>query len=231
MDERKLIREAQSGNVRSFNELVRTYQELAYRTAFRVLGEREAAADATQEAFLAAYTHIRSLRGDSFKSWLLRIVTNACYNLLRSKYRRRTVSLDGLAVEPEQAMPLFPAHSEVDPQEFAERQELGRLIQEGLLTLPADQRIVLILSDMENLSHAEIEQITGVNQGTIKSRLSRARSRMRDVLQSQGVTPDASARRRLEPSDRDVMPGPRARLYPAQSLLAFKSPAAAPAPL
>ncbi len=80
MDENNLIRAAQHGDVQSFNELVRVYQTLAYHTAYRMLDDGEAAADATQEAFISAYKHLGSFRGGSFRYWLLRIVTNCCYD-------------------------------------------------------------------------------------------------------------------------------------------------------
>src|SRR5258706_8119229 len=94
MDELALIHEAQRGNVESFNTLVLHHQTNVYNLAYRLTGEPHAAADATQEAFIAAYGHLSSFRGGSFKSWLMRIVTNACYDEMRRRKRRPAVSLD-----------------------------------------------------------------------------------------------------------------------------------------
>ena len=184
MDEKVLIDAARQGDVGSFNQLVLSYQSMAYNVAYRILGDRDAAADATQDAFLSAFKAIGKFRGGSFKAWLLRIVTNACYDQLRLKQRRPTASLDALLVlEP------APIRSLTDPQEspeeYALRQELSGAIQVGIGTLPADQRVALILSDVQGLSYQEIAEATGVSLGTVKSRLSRARGKLRDFLLEQ----------------------------------------------
>ena len=184
MDEKVLIDAARQGDVGSFNQLVLNYQSMAYNVAYRILGDRDAAADATQDAFLSAFKAIGKFRGGSFKAWLLRIVTNACYDQLRLKQRRPTASLDALLVlEP------APIRSLTDPQEspeqYALRQELSGAIQVGIGTLPADQRVTLILSDVQGLSYQEIAEATGVSRGTVKSRLSRARGKLRDFLLEQ----------------------------------------------
>jgi RNA polymerase sigma-70 factor (ECF subfamily) len=185
MDERGMIAAAQRGDVPSFNQLVRAYQALVFHTAFRVLGDSDAAADATQDAFISAYKNIKSYRGGSFKAWLLRIVTNSCYDQLRTKQRKPTASLDALLVDPDNPAPGLGETQEESPHEFAERQELGATIQQGLETLPPDQRITLVLSDIDGFAYEEIAEITGTNLGTVKSRLSRARAHLREFLLAQ----------------------------------------------
>ena len=101
MDELALIAVAQKGDLRAFNQLVLLYQGMAYNVAYRILNDADAAADATQDSFLSAYKAMKKFRGGSFKAWLLRIVTNACYDQLRVKKRRPTSSLDDLPVETE----------------------------------------------------------------------------------------------------------------------------------
>lgn len=182
MDEPTLIRAAQRGDVVAFNQLVRAYQAQVYRTAYRVLGDPAAAEDATQDAFIAAYKHLRAFRGGSFKAWLLRIVTNACYDQLRVKQRRPTASLDALLLNPDQPASGLERAAPESPQEVAERHELGALIQRGLATLPHEQRLTLVLVDIEGLSYEEAADALGTNLGTIKSRLSRARAALRDFL-------------------------------------------------
>jgi RNA polymerase sigma factor (sigma-70 family) len=184
MNEVQLIASSQEGDLHSFNQLVVAYQSTVYNLAYRILGDPDAASDATQDAFLSAYRAIDRFRGGSFKAWLLRIVTNACYDQLRVKQRRPADSLDDMLVEPEHD-PCLTDHSE-SPEEYALRQELGVAIQSGLSDLPADQRVALVLSDIEGMSYQEIAEATRVSVGTVKSRLSRARAKLRDYLQGRG---------------------------------------------
>jgi RNA polymerase sigma-70 factor (ECF subfamily) len=185
MDEKAVILAAQKGDISAFNQLVRAYQTLAYRTAYRVLGEAAAAEDATQDAFVSAYKHVREYRGGSFKAWILRIVTNACYDQLRVKQRRPTASLDAMLLDPDNPAPGADRAAPESPHEYVERQELGDAIQRGLATLPPDQRVTLVLADIEGFSYDDVAAATGANLGTVKSRLSRARAGLRDFLVAQ----------------------------------------------
>ena len=184
MDEKALIDAARRGDVGSFNQLVLSYQSMVYNLAYRILGDRHAAADATQDAFLSAFKAIGKFRGGSFKSWLMRIVTNACYDQLRHKQRRPTASLDAL-LELDSVPIRFVADPGESPEEHALRQELSKAIQIGIGTLPPEQRVALVLSDVQGFSYQEIAEATGVSLGTVKSRLSRARGKMRDFLLEQ----------------------------------------------
>jgi RNA polymerase sigma-70 factor (ECF subfamily) len=182
MDEMVLIAAAQRGELRAFNQLVLQYQGLAYNLAYRILGDPDAAADVTQDSFIKAYKSLRQYRGGSFKAWILRIITNSCYDLLRSQQRRPTSSLDDLAEDPERAGELTQRGE--GPEEHLMRAELNATIQAGIASLPADQRITLILSDVEGMSYQEIAEVTNSELGTVKSRLSRARAKLRDYLQA-----------------------------------------------
>jgi RNA polymerase sigma-70 factor (ECF subfamily) len=181
MDELALIASACKGDARAFNQLVLLYQSMVYNLAYRILGEPDAAADATQDAFLSAFKAMPKFRGGSFKAWMLRIVTNACYDQLRIKQRRPTQSLDDLPVEQDHVHYLRdPAER---PDERVERQELNQVIQAGIRTLPPEQRVVVVLSDVQGLSYQEIADVAGLSLGTVKSRLSRGRAKLRDHLQ------------------------------------------------
>ncbi|MDX9828616.1 MAG: sigma-70 family RNA polymerase sigma factor [Anaerolineae bacterium] len=184
MDELALIASAQKGDLRAFNQLVLLYQSMAYNVAYRILTDPDAAADATQDAFFSAYKAMKKFRGGSFKAWLLRIVTNACYDQLRVKKRRPTSSLDGLPVESEHSQ--FLRDESESPDEFLERQELGHFLQHGISALPIEQRAVLVLSDVQGLSYQEVAEIMDLSLGTVKSRLSRGRARLRDFLLERG---------------------------------------------
>lgn len=183
MDEMHLVQAARAGELAAFNQLVLSYQGLAYNVAYRVMGDPDAAADATQDAFIKAYKALDSFRGESFRAWLMRIVTNTCYDQLRAKQRRPASSLDDMLAESDHTWRL--AEPGERPDERAEREELSRLLQWAIHQLPEDQRAVVVLSDIEGLSYDEIAIATGTQLGTVKSRLSRARAKLRDLLQQQ----------------------------------------------
>lgn len=179
MDEAALIAAAQGGDREAFNELVVQYQSLAFNVAYRILGDPDSAADATQEAFLSAYRAMPRFRGGVFRSWVLRIVTNSCYDLLRSKKRRPSTSLDA---DPEQDRYEWIVDSGELPEEHVEREDLGRTIQRGLETLPPEQRAVVVLSDIQGMHYEEIASTLRISLGTVKSRLNRGRHKLRDYL-------------------------------------------------
>ena len=144
MDEPDIIKQAQNGSLSAFNQLVMAYQGTSFNVAYRVIGNREAAADATQDAFFKAFKAIKQYQGGSFKSWLLRIVTNTCYDHLRYKSRRPTTSLEDLTENPDDHSDKLISRAE-RPEERVLRGELNDLIQVGIEALPDDQRIVLYI--------------------------------------------------------------------------------------
>jgi RNA polymerase sigma-70 factor (ECF subfamily) len=185
MEEASLIAAAQQGKIDAFNELVLAYQQQVYNLAYRILGDPASAADAAQDAFISAFENIGRFRGGSFKSYLLRIVSNRCYDELRRWKRRPATSFEDFGEVDEEANPALVNGGE-RPEDYAERQEVARVIQAGIETLPPDQRITLALSDVQGLSYQEIAEATEVSLGTVKSRLARARGKLRDYLQAQG---------------------------------------------
>ena len=186
MDEAGLIAAAQQGHVDAFNELVLAYQHQVYNLAYRILGDPASASDAAQETFISAFQNIARFRGGSFRSYLLRIVSNRCYDELRRRKRRPATPFEDFGEEgDEEANPAL-INGRERPEEHAERQEMARVIQAGIETLPPDQRVALVLSDVQGLSYQEIAEVTDVSLGTVKSRLARARGKLRDYLRSQG---------------------------------------------
>ena len=178
--ETSLIANAQRGDLDAFNQLILNYQSLAFSIAMRTLQDEANAADTVQESFIKAYRAISNFQGGSFKSWLLRIVVNSCYDVLRSQKRRSTESLDDLVEESENTGALMD-HSE-SPHEYAERMELNQLIESAIQSLPADQRLVLALCDVHGHTYEEIVEMTELPMGTVKSRINRARAKLRDYL-------------------------------------------------
>lgn len=185
-----LVKRAQEGDLNAFNALVGRYQRLAYNVAYRVTGDPDVAADATQEAFLAAYRALHTFDGGSFKAWLMRIVTNKCYDILRYHRRRPTVFLDALLVDPHNPDAALRREAPERPDERLEQLELAEVLQAAIMKLPEDQRVTLVLADVHGFSYEEIARITGVPPGTVKSRLNRARRKLRDILlQNQELLP------------------------------------------
>lgn len=190
-EELGLIETAQSGDLDAFNALVLRYQDAVYGVALRIMGDPHRAADAAQEAFITAYRRLETFRGGNFKSWILRIATNQCYDELRRLKRRPATSMQDLPDADSDDGPALPDDADT-PEEAMQQRELNRAIAQCIEGLGDDQRAVLVLSDVEGMSYQEVAEITGANLGTIKSRLSRARAAVRDCLQSvQELLPSA----------------------------------------
>jgi RNA polymerase sigma-70 factor (ECF subfamily) len=185
MDEIGLIHDARQGDLDAFNRLVLAYQERVYNQAYRVMGDHQSADDATQEAFISAYKSLRSFRGGSFRAWLLRIVTNACYDELRRRKRRPTTSLEPVDDSGEEIeSPHWIADSGELPEDNILRTELAQAIQNCLDKLPIDFKVVVVLIDVQGMDYLEAAEVIGKPLGTIKSRLARARGRMRECMQA-----------------------------------------------
>ena len=183
MDEASLIKQAQDGDVSAYNTLVLHYQDRVYNLAYRIISEPDAAADATQEAFISAYKALRRFRGGNFKAWLMRIVTNACYDELRRRKRRPQSSLDELT-ELNESSPLLVSQNTLGPEDHQQNVELVQAIQRCLEELTDEQRTAAVLCDVEGYDYSEIADIMSTSLGTVKSRLSRARAKLRDCLQA-----------------------------------------------
>ena len=184
MDEPALIKAARKGDLDAFNRLVLAYQDMLYNQAYRMMGERGSAEDATQEAFISAFRKLKQYRGGSFKAWLLRIVTNACYDELRRQKRRPTTPLephnqDGEEIES----PAWITDPGESPEQAAVRADMRAALHHCLEEIPPDFRAVVILIDIQGLDYTEASQAIGKPLGTVKSRLARARLRMRNCLQ------------------------------------------------
>ncbi len=196
-DEKALIAAAKRGNLDAFNELILTYQSQVYNLAYHIMHDPAAADDATQEAFISAYRALKKFRGGSFRSWLLRIVKNACYDELRRRKRRPQISWDDFGDIDDEANP-YLGNGGDKPEEAIQQQELHALLERAIAKLPAHQRATLILVDQMGLSYGEAAEVMNVAQGTVKSRLARARKEMQLLLQAEREL--LPARFRLESS-------------------------------
>ncbi len=181
-DEAELIERSRAGELDAFNALVLIYQRQVYNLCLRMLRSPQAAEDATQEAFIAGFRAMGRFRGGSFRAWLLRIAANACLDELRRRRSRPQVPLDAPSSD-ERPAPEPPAPDE-PLDERAQRHELARCLEQGLAALPADQRLAVVLRDVQGLAYEEVAQATGSSLGTVKSRISRGRAALRDYLGS-----------------------------------------------
>jgi RNA polymerase sigma-70 factor, ECF subfamily len=183
MDEAAIIEKARAGDLNAFNQLVLEYQDMAFNLAARMLNDDDAAADVTQTAFISAYRSLDSFRGGSFRAWVMRMVSNACYDELRRRKRRPTISLEPVNDEDEEMeSPSWLADESPSPEEEMDRVELDQALQRCLFNLPEEFRTVVVMVDVEGMDYQEVSEATGKPLGTVKSRLARARLKMRDCL-------------------------------------------------
>ena len=178
----ELIRRSKEGDLDAFNEIVARYQRQVFNTAARILGSTSYADDATQETFISAYRAIGKFRGVNLAPWLIRIAKNQCYDMIRGMRRRPSDSLEENLTNPA----FVRAQSSGSAEDETLRGELGSEIQRAILSLPEDQRLVVTLIDVQGFSYEEAAEVAGVSKGTVKSRLSRGRARVRDHLRGLG---------------------------------------------
>lgn len=193
ISEKEIIESVLGGDANAFEELVLRYEKTVYSLAVRMVSDREDAADMTQEAFIKAYNSLSSFRGDSrFSVWLYRITTNVCLDFLRSKSRRPQVSLTVVDDDDGDVQLDIP-----DPAADPEDQLMKRLgmqsLSEGLKLLPDKQRQILVMRELGGMSYAEIGAALSLEEGTVKSRIFRARKRLCAYLLESGNISDELA--------------------------------------
>lgn len=179
--DRALVERALKGELEAFNELVALYQDYLFALVVRVVNDRDAAADAVQEAFFSAYRNLDRFRGDSFRSWLTRIALNAATDVLR--YRKRRPADPFPEWEDDSWQP--PADESENPERQALRRNASRVLAEAMTKITPDQRSAIVLYDVEGYDYQEIADMTGVSLGTVKSRIHRGRLALRELLAGQ----------------------------------------------
>lgn len=177
-DEQKLIERASRGDPFAFNALMAAHEKRMYAVALRMFGNREDAQDCLQEAMLRIYRSIGNFKGQSsFATWVYRITMNSCLDELRRKKNKQSTSLDGLLDQG-----WAPMDEGETPEKHAMRTELRRELKRAIRELPEDMRSAVILRDVQGFSYEEIAQVLNVHVGTVKSRISRAREKLRGKL-------------------------------------------------
>lgn len=182
--ERQWIDAAKAGDQDAFEALIRLYEKKVFALTKRLCANPDDAQEAAQEAFLAAWQGLPFFRGESsFATWLYRLTSNACMDLLRKEQRRQSAAGPSLDDEDANVEVAAPAG---DPQTEAERSELSHAIERGLRSLSADYRAVLLLREIHQRSYEEIAETLDVDLGTVKSRISRGRKLLRKYLTENG---------------------------------------------
>ncbi len=190
--EADLVLDACAGDLDAFNALVDAHQHAVYNVCLRMLGSRAPAEDAAQDAFLSAFRNVRSFKGASFRAWLMRIAANACTDELRRRARRPALSLD--APPPGADDPIEVADTSAGPEALALQHEEHARVQAALLRLPADQRLAVIMCDLQGFAYEEIAEAMATSIGTVKSRIARGREKLRGELGPSGEQSRATER-------------------------------------
>lgn len=185
MDELKLIEKVKNGSRSAFEELVKLHEKNVYNLALKLLRNREDALDAAQDAFLKAWIGLKSFRGDSkFSAWLYRLTYNTCLDIIRKSKKGEIISLTS---ENEDETDFEIRDDKPTPEEYAEKQEMRETVREAVSSLHEEYRQIIIMREFTGLSYSEIAVMTGLNEGTVKSRISRGRQKLAEILRQNGT--------------------------------------------
>ena len=181
MDE-LLLRKAQRGDPEAFGRLMEPLEQLVWRVCWHYTGDREASSDCGQEAMIRIWRALDNYRGDcAFESWVYRIAANCCMDWLRKKKRDRSVS-----IEPMKDQGFDPADTSPGTEAQVIAKDERRRLREAIALLPEDQREVLVLTQLERVSYEEAARMLDISEGTVKSRVNRAKARLKEILTPEG---------------------------------------------
>ena len=181
-DEKKLVLQSKSGDLQSFERLIKAYQKMAYNVAYRIMGNEEDAKDMTQEALIKVYRNIKGFRMDSsFSTWLYRIVMNTCKDELRKK-KMKVISIDQPIQTGDGQMQMEIEDTSLHPDEILVSKETQTEVHDALQEVSEKNRVVVVLRDIKGFSYSEISDVLEVPVGTIKSRINRGRQELKSIL-------------------------------------------------
>ncbi len=198
-EEAKIIRAVVDGNANAFEDLVLEYQKQVYHITLKMTGNEEDAFDLSQETFLKAYRSLSGFRGESsFGSWIYRLASNLCIDFLRKKKRQGGGQFISLDEEEEERRPRELPDLRYEPQSALEKKEMRQKVQEGLQRLPHEQKLILVMRDVEGFSYQEISDALKIELGTVKSRIYRARAHLARLLTEDGNFLNEPSSERME---------------------------------
>ena len=201
-EESRLVKAAANGSESAFEALVTENQKLVYNVALKLTGNSEDALDVSQETFLKAYRNLSAFRFESrFSAWLYRLAYNASMDLL--KKRRSTVSLTAEDEEGEERE-LAIADEAPTPEESLEREEMRRAVREAVARLPEDKREIIVMREFSGMSYSDIAGALGIEEGTVKSRISRAKTALAEILSEYGTFARPSPSNKLKGGRRNA---------------------------
>ncbi|MBP1736647.1 MAG: polymerase subunit sigma [Oscillospiraceae bacterium] len=207
MTEQALVEQARLGDEEAFSRLIAAHQRMVYAIALRMTGNPEDAADLSQEAFLRAWKSLGGFQGESaFSTWLYRLTSNVCIDFIRKEKRRKAMDIASLDQEPEEGRRTELTDNRLLPEQELERSELREAIARNLEKLPEDYRRILTLRELGGLSYEEIARSLSLNEGTVKSRIARARLALRRLLLNDGNFSAAETSKELELSGTGGVP-------------------------
>jgi len=181
--EMDLVRRAQTGDLAAYDDLVKRYQERIYATVYHMTSNHEDANDLAQDSFIKAFQALKSFKGgSSFYTWLYRIAVNKTINFLKQRKNRMHMSLNDLDFNTENNPDLVALISEKTPRRDAGLKELQEKLNAAMLKLSEPHRIVVVLHDVQGMSHEEVAQVMDCNIGTVRSRLFYARQQLQSLL-------------------------------------------------
>lgn len=184
LKEASLIEQSKAGDIDSFEQLIAAHQKKAFNIAYRILGNLEDANDVTQEALIKAYRGIINFNGkSSFSTWLYTIVNNACIDFIRKNRKTNVTYLDREYETEEGSYKVQVYSNEESPEELFEKKEVQKLVHESINRLSYEHRRIIVLRDIQQFSYQEIAQILNCSEGTVKSRINRARSNLKMLIQ------------------------------------------------
>jgi len=183
LKEASLIEQSKAGDIDSFEQLIAAHQKKAFNIAYRILGNLEDANDVTQEALIKAYRGIINFNGkSSFSTWLYTIVNNACIDFIRKNRKTNVTYLDREYETEEGSYKVQVYSNEESPEELFEKKEVQKLVHESINRLSYEHRRIIVLRDIQQFSYQEIAQILNCSEGTVKSRINRARSNLKMLI-------------------------------------------------
>ena len=183
MDEQTLIQKAQAGDPYAFEELIESHQKQIFSIAYRIAGNPEDASDMTQEVLVKVFKNLKHFQGNSkFSTWLYRVATNTCLDEQKKARRHTSYSLDAELTTEDGSLATDLADSGPTPEESYEKKTLQKAVNDGIAKLNDEHKKVLILRDIQGFSYEEIAAILNCSDGTVKSRINRARANLKKIL-------------------------------------------------